>query len=486
MAQEPRRGGVLTMVLAADPPGLDPVQLQGVQNWAEAVAVSCIYDQLFYPDPHGRPQPKIGVSLISADQGLTWTLTLREGVRFSDGAPLDAEAVRFNWARLADPANRAPSIAAAGLIAEMRAEGPLTLRITLRAPDPRFDRRVMRSLSAIASPAASDPVGAGPFRLAEWTRGERMRFVRNPDYWQSGKPYLDEVVVLTGIPDAAAKFEAVASGRAQVSLEPAGAHLARYRAEPDRFSLLGTPQAGGGVALAMNLSRAPFDDMRVRQALSLVLDSAEFVDLAGLADPAMVMTTLDRAGTALAAPDIRLPPRDLASARALIDEATAERGPVRFTLETFPNEGHLREANAIKALVERDLPGVEVRVAATPVPELMGRWRAGDFQATNYAIAWADPALDLAPAFASASPMNIMRYANAEADAALARLSGVTDPAAVVRAHHEVLRRVLADLPVIWLSHKEAFHAVDRRAVGAWPLVYSLRPMIEDVWLTGA
>jgi peptide/nickel transport system substrate-binding protein len=489
----PRPGGKLTIVLAADPPGLDPAQLQGVQNWAEAIAVASIFDQLLYPASANAVRAKIATSLVSDDGGASWTLSLRPGVCFSDGAAFDAEAVRFNWARLADPVNRAAAAEPAAMIGQMQVLDALTLRIKLTAPAPDWNRQVARSLSSIGSPDAisaagaqfsSAPVGAGPFLLAEWERGRRMRLVRNPHYWQAGKPYLDEVVVLTGIPDAAAKFDAMSSGRAQVALEPVGAQLARYRAEPDRYELMTTPDPGGGVALVMNLERPPFNDARVRRVLALTLDSATFVELAGFADPGMVMTTIDRTGAPYHDPEIRLPRADPQQAQALLDAVRADTGgPVRFTVETFANEGHVREANAVKTILESRLRGLEVEVAVGSVAELAGRWRSGEYQASNYAVRWSDPALDLAASFRAGSPQNVMRYRNSAVDAALGRLAGATEARVKVEAHQAVLRQVLQDVPLVWLAHKEAFHAVDRRAVRDWNLFYSLRPLIEDAWL---
>jgi peptide/nickel transport system substrate-binding protein len=480
----PRRGGTLTMVLSADPPGLDPVQLQGVQNWAEAIAAPAIYDALLQADG-GKLQPKLAMSLTSPDGGRTWLLALRPGVVFSDGAPLDAEAVRQTWARLADPGNRSPVARHAGLIARMEATDPLTLRITLQAPTLLFDRLVARYLSSIGSPAAPEgaPVGAGPFVLAEWERGSHMRFTRNPRYWQAGKPRLDEFVVLTGMADAAPKYEAVTSGRAQIALEPLGVNVGKYRKQPERYAVLSTPETGGGVALALNLAKPPFDDRRLRRALALALDSADYVERVAYDDPAMVMTTLDREGTRWCDPGLRLPARDLAAAQRLIDEIAAEQGGlVRFTVETFANDGHIREANVVKQIVESCLTDIEVDVSVGTVAEVMGKWRSGDWHASNHAVRWSDPALDLPASFASNSPANIMGYSNAEVDEALERLARTTDEAEALAAHHAVLRRVLEDLPVIFLSHKEAFHIVDRDRVRDWKLLYSLRPLIEEAW----
>jgi peptide/nickel transport system substrate-binding protein len=495
-ATEPHRGGTLTMVLAVDMPGLDPIQFHGVQNWGEAMMVPAVYDALFHLDADGKVLPKIGLSLTSDDGGAAWTLKLRDGVRFSDGTPLDAEAVRFNWARLADPANNAPAAKTAGMIAAMEVVDPLTLRVTLDAPAPRWNLRVARNLASIGSPdairAAGEgfsmaPVGAGPFLLAEWVRGSHMRFTRNPGYWQAGKPYLEELVVITGMPDAATKLETMQSGRAQVCMQPLGPQLGPYRDNPDRYELLGMREAGGGIALALNHERAPFDDIRVRRALQLTLDTAAYVELCQLGDPAMAMTTIDRADTVYAHPDIRLPTPDFDRAQALIDEVIAETGrPVRFVIDTYTNEGHVREANACKILLERHLNGVEVEVVAGQGPEVLAKLRTGDYQAGNYALQWSEPTLDLPPAFGSTSPQNIMRYKSVAVDKALDRLGRLDDEAALVETHREVLRHVLDDVGVIWLCYKKSFHAVDKQRVGAWPLVYSLRPMIEDAWLRDA
>jgi ABC-type oligopeptide transport system substrate-binding subunit len=220
--------------------------------------------------------------------------------------------------------------------------------------------------------------------------------------------------------------------------------------------------------------------------LALVLDSAEFVSLVGYDDPEMVMCTVDRADTRWHDPALRLPARDAAAAQKLVNEIIAEHGePVRFTVETFANEGHIREANVVKQIVEAQLTGITVEVSIGTVAELMGKWRSRAFDASNHAVRWSDPALDLPASFGSASAANITGYGNAAVDAALEALAGATQESTAIAAHHAVLRQVLKDLPVIFLSHKEAFHVIDHHALRDWKLFYSLRPIIEEAWLPG-
>jgi peptide/nickel transport system substrate-binding protein len=478
----------LTILLSADPAGLDPIQLQGVQNWAEGVAVSAIYDQLFFIDSDNNLCSRIGTSIRSLDGGESWILKLREGVRFSDDAPFDAAAVQFNWQRIAE-SPMAPARKQAALIQEMVIADASTLHVRLRSPAPQWDRVVARSLSSIGSPEAircnpegfaAAPVGAGPFQLGEWKRGSHMRLVRNPRYWQPGKPRAEEILVLTGMPDADSKFAAMQDGRAQVALEPMGPNIARYRAQRNRFNLCTTPDSGGGVALIMNVERTPFDDVRVRRALSLALDSAAFVDAAGYCEDDAVMTSLDRAGSLYHDPLIHLPQTDAAEAQALIDAAAAERGgPIAFVLQTFTNEGHLKEAHAIKRLLEARLKNVAVDVTAGSVAELAAKWRTGDYQASNYAVQWSEPALDLPAHYASNSPLNFTRYRDDQLDAALDQLTRAVGCSEMIDAHHRVLRQLLDDVPLIWLSHKMAYHVVDRSVQG-WTLAYSLRPLLDE------
>jgi peptide/nickel transport system substrate-binding protein len=415
---------------------------------------------------------------------------LRSGVKFSDGTPLTAEDVVFSMTRAIDQKSSWGFLFSP--VKSVEKVDDHTVRFTMSDPFAPLLPALSTFAASIYSKAnfekygdqaGNHPLGTAAFMLDHWTQGQEVVLVKNPNYWQEGKPYLDEFVVLTGMADAAPKFEAVTSGRAQLALEPLGVNVGKYRRQPERYAVMSTPEAGGGVALALNLARPPFDDLRLRRALALVLDSADYVDLAGYDDPTMVMTTLDRAGTRWCDPALRLPARDVATAQKLVDGIAAERGgPVRFTIETFENEGHIREARVVKQIVEACLTNIEVDVSIGTVADVMGKWRSGDWHASNHAVRWSDPALDLPASFASTSPANIMGYRDAEVDAALERLGSATDESEAVAAHQAVLRRVLGDLPVVFLSHKEAFHIVDREKARDWKLFYSLRPLIEEAW----
>src|SRR5262249_12531733 len=138
----------------------------------------------------GQVDPGTAESLTSSD-GVTWNLKLRSGIKFTDGTNYDAAAVKFNWDRHADPANRSPQL---GNVTAMTyyVTDPLTLKLALKQQNNQLPRLLARALGYIGSPKAltdrgtgfmANPVGAGPFMLKDWTRDSQMTLVRNPSYW---------------------------------------------------------------------------------------------------------------------------------------------------------------------------------------------------------------------------------------------------------------------------------------------------------------
>ncbi|MGR6997086.1 ABC transporter substrate-binding protein [Yinghuangia aomiensis] len=206
-----------------------------------------------------------------------WTLKIKPNVKFSDGTPYDAAAVKANWDANNDPAmNSIHRVNMAGVTSEVA--GPLELKVTLAKPSLNFDRNVVNGLTYIASPTAfkadpkgftGKPVGAGPFVLKEWVRGSRQTLVRNPTYWQAGLPKLDQVT-FTVISDATQLLNTLGNGQADITVTSNAE--ADDIAKTKHLEALTTPVYGGQYFL-MNTRRAPFDDPRARRALAMALDS---------------------------------------------------------------------------------------------------------------------------------------------------------------------------------------------------------------------
>lgn len=217
-----KRGGTLTVAIFADPITFDPHLTGNVQG---RTASQAIHDTLFTVDDKGRLAPRLAESWEFLDGGKVLTVKLRSGIKFHDGTVFDAAAVKYNIDRIRDP--KTGSIREGELRALDRLEvvDATTLRFVLKYPFAAFAFPLTDVAGAIGSPTAMEklgkdyglrPVGTGPFKLVEYQKDTRTVLEKNPDYWQSGQPYLDRVI-LRPIPTDSTRLAELRSGGVQMA-----------------------------------------------------------------------------------------------------------------------------------------------------------------------------------------------------------------------------------------------------------------------------
>ena len=335
LAASRRDPGTLVVGRPRDAQSLDPARVSD----NESVEVcEQIYDTLLTYNPTTRRiEPGLAKSWDMSTDGRQWTFYLRDGVRFHDGAPLDADAVVFSFERQRDPGHpfHVPDRTSLDFVywqtsyrnvRRVEAIGRLTVRITIDAVYAPFEANMAMFPAAIVSPgsvarAGADyyrhPVGTGPFRFVSW-EGGRIVLERNPHYW--GTPPAIDRLVFRAIPDARQRL---------TELESAALDVA-YSIPPDRLQfvellpdLVVHQHSALAVAyLAMNTTHPPFDDVRVRRAINHAVNRDPIVKLAyqGLASPATGPLPPEQWGYHRSA--IRYP-YDPERARVLLAEAAA-------------------------------------------------------------------------------------------------------------------------------------------------------------------
>lgn len=272
---DPTAGGSLVVASLSEMPGFDPVKLIAVGTGIERAAQ--VMDTLMYRDDiTGEVKPKLAESLESED-GQTWVLTLREGVEFADGTPLDAEAVLFNLERHMTEESTSAAKSMLSDVTTVDATGEYEVTIVLNAPSGSFPLALASSSPAglIGSPAAladpeafnENPVGAGPFVLESWTRDSELTLVRNEDY--HGEPAHLDSVTFRVLPDPQARADAVMSGDVDIS-QVSGTSWAAAQANAS-LEVVNSPV--GAQVLVPNATTAPGDDIRVREAIGLATDA---------------------------------------------------------------------------------------------------------------------------------------------------------------------------------------------------------------------
>src|SRR5262249_3549966 len=155
----------------------------------------------------------------TSEDATSFRLTLRNGVRFADGTAYDAAAVVKNFQRIMDPKNKCKCASEVAAIDKVEATGPLDVTIKMKTPAANFPATLADIVGMVVSPAAVEKygadfanygVGAGPFKLKEWRRGDRVVLERNEVYWR-GPPNLDEVV-LRPIADSQTRYASLQAG----------------------------------------------------------------------------------------------------------------------------------------------------------------------------------------------------------------------------------------------------------------------------------
>ncbi len=335
LAASRRDPGTLVVGRPRDAQSLDPARVSD----NESVEVcEQIYDTLLtYNTTTRRIQAGLAESWRMSSDGTQWTFRLRDGVRFHDGTPLDADAVVFSLERQRDPGHpfHIPDRTSLDFVywqtsyrnvRKVEAIDRLTVRVTIDALYAPFEANMAMFPVAIVSPKAvarsgadyyRHPVGTGPFRFVSWQSG-RIVLERNPDYW--GAPPAIDRLVFRAMPDARQRL---------IELESAALDVA-YSIPPDKLQfvellpdLVVHQQSALAVAyLAMNTAHPPFDDVRVRRAVNHAVNRDPIVKLAyqGLASPATGPLPPEQWGYHRA--EITYP-YDPERARELLAEATA-------------------------------------------------------------------------------------------------------------------------------------------------------------------
>src|SRR6056297_223576 len=279
-APAPSYGGEVVVAIAAEPPGWDPT-VSTSQEIARVVYRN-VFEGLVRFDRNGEIVPALAESWTLSEDALALTFQVRRGVRFHDGRPFTLDDVVAKFERALDPDSGHTN---AGYYETIDAivvdEEAHTVTFVLSRPTRSLLYDLARPDSIIypAGSVASQrrrPVGTGPFRFVEYREGSEVRLERFGDYYLEGVPHLDAVRFRI-IGDASIRYAALRAGDVDLigtSLPPE--QYLQARQDPSLVATEGT--ATTEITLALNNARAPFDDLRVRQAITHAIDKDAIVD----------------------------------------------------------------------------------------------------------------------------------------------------------------------------------------------------------------
>lgn len=468
-------GGQLTVGVGDNVLGLDPTDLND--------SVSLSATRLFFQGLYGFDQdlklvPVLAESTDVNSASTEYTVHLKQGIKFHDGAPFDAAAVKVNFDRLRDPANHLKRQSLMDGVDKIEVVDEHTLRIVLKAPSGVMLNSLAHTGASILSPKAiaqygtevsRHPVGTGPFTFVSWTP-DTLKAARNPDFWRQGLPHLDGVTIRS-VPENGARLAMLRSGEAQFVF-PLPPETVQVIARDERLVIDKTPSIVAHY-VALNTRKKPFDDVRVRQALNYAIDKNAFIKVVynGFATPmdapvAPGIAFYSRQGVW---------PYDPAKAKQLLTEAGYPNG---FATEIWNFSNTLN--NRASQFLQQQLAAIGVKVAVNPLEagvattKLWGAKTPDEAEVRMFFGSWAPSTGDadwaLRPLLSSrAYPpalYNISYFKDDGVDAALQKGLSTAEPAQRKAAYDEVQKLVWDTAPWIFLSIDTLVAGRDKRLTG--------------------
>ncbi|MEQ9390337.1 ABC transporter substrate-binding protein [Marinovum algicola] len=495
-AQAQTPPGVLIVGQIAEPKALDPAAVTAVNDFRILMNV---YDGLVrYKDGTLEVEPALATDWEINEDGTVYTFTLREGVRFHDGSPFNAEAVKFNFDRMLNEdhpfyeTGPFPLSFFFSAVETVEALDEQTVRFTLNAPYAPFLSNLAYPTGLIVSPAAVEqhgadfgrnPSGTGPFRFAEWRSNEAVVVEANADYWD-GAPEL-QAVVFRPITDANTRTAEMLAGGIDLMVEVPPVALSEF--QDDSYAV--HEQAGPHVwFLILNAKEGPFADRRVRQAANYAVNKSALVSevLEGTAEVAAGPTP---PAFAWAYNESLEPyPYDPDKARELIAEAGADGAELTFYV-TEGGSGML-DPIAMGTAIQADLEavGFDVTIETYEWNTFLGEVNPGlEGKADMAEMAWMTNDPDTLPflalrteAWPDKGGFNSGYYSNPKVDELLEAARVATDQEERARLYKEMQTIVQEDAPWVFVANWKQ-NAVTSDRVENFTLQPSFFLLLDDV-----
>ena len=410
-----KKGGVLRLAAPANPSSLDPTT-GGAGS--DHTILWTMYDTLVEWD-YDTLKPKPGIAKWSYSDPKTMVLDISKDIKFHDGTPLDAEAVKFNLDR--NRSDKRSNIKAdLTSVESVEVTGPLQVTLKLKNPDTALpailsDRAGMMvsptNIKALGDDTNRKPVGAGPWKFVSWADNQSIVLTRNEHYWKPGRPYLDGIEFAI-IPELATGLRSVIAGENDMAFSLP----ARLKPVIDRAKNIDTVTGPTlyCVQLYFNYGRAPLDNVKVRQAINYAVDRNAFVKatMNGLGEPATM--TLPSTHWAYDKSVSTLYPHDPDKARKLLAEAGFKDG-IDLTIGGYTDQDSVRRSEVLQAQLGQ--AGIRLKFTRGTIAEISAQFFATEKKFDVLLSAWTgrpDPSMTYALGFDKGAYYNASREADPE------------------------------------------------------------------------
>ena len=487
---KPQKGGTLNIGVNAETDGWNPTSSQ----WAGAAyqVAQTFYDPLVSFGADKKPHPYLAKSIEPNDDYTVWTITLRPGIKFHDGTPLDATAVKNQLDK--DVASFLVGQAFTSVKSTDVVDG-LTVKVNMKEPWVAFPAQLAGQGGFIAAPKQLDatgaastdkPIGTGPYVFKEWRRDDHLTVTRNPNYWRKDVAYPD-TITFRPITDDQTRLASLQAGDLDLTNTYVASQILSIRR--DNSLQIKEFDSDTLTMMMMNTAKAPVDDVRVRQALALATDQDELIKIVGRGLSQIATSPYTKSSPWYAPSGYPTKP-NVSKAKSLIDAYRKDKGlsgSLKFTVGCTPTPTNKQAMDIVKNQWSKI--DVDITLKYTEQATYINNALNGDYVVNCWAqLGGTDPDGDsIWWKSANANPpgqlaLNFMRLKDPKIDAALQEGHSNPDPAARKKAYADVWKLFATDYPYAYLSHphgsvvwsKSRVHGVGDATLpdGSKPLLY--------------
>ena len=464
-------GKKITFALSVEPKKLDS---QDVTDNPSYMVNAMMYENLVTYNEKMELAPQLATKWEGAKDGMSWTFTLRQGVKFHDGTPFNANAVKVSFDRILNPDLKLARFSLYNaFIKSVEVVNDNTVKCNMKFPFGALPQNLAHPAGIIHSPAALEkygkdiarnPVGTGPYKFKEWVSGDHITVVKNPNYWGE-KAKVDQIVVKVA-PDANSRVNMLETGEADVAYPVNASDVARLQ-KSDKVGVIVKP-SNRVIYMGINVTQKPFDNPKVRQAMNYAVNKKAIVDkiLLNLGEEQLSPLGPNNWGYVAQKPYEYNPDK----AKQLLQEAGVKPG-TKVTLWT-PDGRYLMDRQVSEA-VQADLQAVGFKVEfkkwewTTYLTEL-DKLGKGNHQL--FLLGWAPSTGDadwgLRPLFQTGDSNNYALYSNKTADDLIKKGMSATNEKERLQTYADLQKFLWEDAPMIFLYSVKQTVGVSKKVTG--------------------
>ena len=475
-------GGDLRVALTGEPDVLDPATSS---IYTGAQVYEGIFSKLIDVDTDGKFVPDLATSW-KQDDPKTWTFKLVDNATFQNGEKFSSADVVYTFKRILDPKTASAYAGLYAPIASVEAVDPTTVVFHLKQPFGPFltnlaaNGDIVNQKAIESGDPARKPVGTGPFEFVEWVQGDHLTVKKNPNYFKKDEPHLD-TVTFKFLANDQSRIDAISAGEIDWADAIPLQQVPSLSRDP-RFNYVTSKTAGIPDYLALNTTKAPFNDPKVRQAVALAVDRSEIKKVAYLGTGEDGVEEVPTGSSWYDDSNIFADKQDIAKAKSLLASAGYADGlKVEYLgLSQYPEL--LKTGQVLREQLKQI--GIDMSIKAVEVSVWYDQFSKKDYSLTSaYQERTIDPDNFYSLVIKSGGPLNTTGYSNPAVDALITKAAGTDDETARKAAYQKIRGMVTQDAPLVF-THYETINYLMNKKIAGSKITPTLSLHLEDVGFT--